>query len=77
MTETPETPHAHGTPIRAGEPQSVKELYEWTKAMFAKFVPAADPAPVDALALPSAEDLDKAAEEEKLKEAPLPTDTIQ
>lgn len=71
MNETPETPHAHGTPIRAGEPQSVKELYEWTKAMFAKFVPSDTPA------LPSAEDLDKVAEEEKLKEAPLPTDKIQ
>ena len=76
--ETPETPHIHGTPIRAGEPQSVKELYEWTKAMFAKFVPAEEAAiPPEPPVLPSAEDLDRAAEEEKLKQAPLPTDTIQ
>jgi hypothetical protein len=91
--ETPETPHIHGTPIRAGEPQSVKELYEWTKAMFAKFVPA-EGYPVDggiaaapgiSVPVPSTDpnalQLLPAPEaptvEETAPEAPLSTDKIQ
>ena len=33
MTDAPETPHIHGTPI-VDVPQSVSELYKWAKAKF-------------------------------------------